>query len=82
MKKYNVTRMFDDGVERKRTLYEVAKEIESDNPRTVVEVISKETGYVWNGYAGAFRFSLTDSYLKQCVQAIESDKYGVTITVR
>lgn len=82
MKKYSATKMFDDGAERKRTLNEVAKEIESDNPQIVVEVNSKKTGHIWNGHAGSLRFCLTDSYLKQCVQAIESDEYGVSILMR
>lgn len=42
MKQYKVTRVFADGVERKRTLDEVAKEIETDNPKTSVELNSKK----------------------------------------
>ena len=82
MKKYSVTRMFADGEERKRTLAEVAKEIETDNPKTPVELNSKKTGRIWCGYAENLRFDLVPDYLQRCVQDIESDNYGVTIIMR
>lgn len=82
MKQYKVTRVFSDGVECKRTLDEVAKEIETDNPKTPVELNSKKTGRVWCGYAENLRFDLVKDYLSCCVQAIDTDEYGITITMR
>ena len=82
MKQYKVTRVFTDGVERKRTLDEVAKEIENDNPEMAVEITSMKKGRVWCGHAEYLRWDLRVDYLQRCVQAIESDEYGVTITMR
>lgn len=82
MKKYSVMRVFSDGERRKRTLVEVAKEIESDNPKMPVEVNSMKIGRIWCGHVENLRFALRDDYLKSCVQAIKSDEYGVTITMR
>ena len=55
MKQYKVTRVFTDGVERKRTLDEVAKEIENDNPEMAVEITSMKKGRVWCGHAEYLR---------------------------
>ena len=82
MKKYKVTRVFADGVERKRTLDEVAKEIEGDDPKMVVEVNSMKKGRIWCGYAKNIRADLRADYLSTCVQAIDSDNYGITIIMR
>ena len=82
MKKYSVTSMFADGEERKRTLDEVAKEIENDNPKMSVEINSIKKGRVWCGHAKNIRADLRADFMKCCVQAIESDEYGVTITMR
>lgn len=82
MKEYSATRMFADGVERKRTLLELAREIESDDPNTAVEVISKKTGHVWCGRAKNLDADLTKRYCIQCVQGIEVDEYGVTLVMR
>lgn len=82
MKQYNVTRMFSDGIERKRTLDEVAKEITNDNPKMAVEINSMKKGRVWCGHAENIRFDLRTDFMKCCVQGIESDEYGVTITMR
>lgn len=82
MKQYKATRVFADGVECKRTLDEVAKEIEGDDPKTVVEVNSIKKGHIWCGHAKNIQADLSADYLKTCVQAIESDNYGVTITMR
>lgn len=82
MKQYKVTRVFTDGEERKRTLDEVAKEIENDNPQVAVEITSMKKGRVWCGYAEFLRWDLRADYLQCCVQAISSDEYGVTITMR
>lgn len=46
MKQYKVIRVFADGAERKRTLDEVAKEIENDNPMTAVEIHSMKKGRI------------------------------------
>ena len=82
MKQYKVTRVFADGVECKRTLDEVAKEIVNDNPKMPVEINSKKKGRIWCGHAENIRFDLTSDYLKLCVQNIVFDEYGVTITMR
>ena len=82
MKQYSVTRMFADGVERKRTLTEVAREIESDNENMAVEIISKKSGRVWCGHAKYITADLTERYRKSCVQEISVDEYGVTIIMR
>ena len=80
--KYSIMRMFADGVERKRTLSEMAREIENDNPDEVVEVISEKTGLVWCGHAKNLTADLTASYLKRCVQEISIDEYGITLVMR
>ena len=82
MKKYEVMRMFADGVMRKRTLREIAHEIENDNPDEVVEVISEKTGLVWSGHAKNITADLCDAYLKRCVQEIAIDEYGITLVMR
>lgn len=82
MKQYNVTRIFADGVERKRTLTEIAREIENDNPNEVVEVISKKSGRVWCGRAKNITADLTEAYRKHCVQEISVDEYGITLVMR
>lgn len=82
MKQYKATRIFADGVECKRTLDEVAKEIENDNPMTAVEIHSIKKGRIWCGHAENIRADLRVDYLKSCVQAIDTDEYGVTITMR
>ena len=51
MKQYDVTRVWSDGTERKRTLSEVAKEIENDNPMMAVEIHSAKKGCIWCGRA-------------------------------
>ena len=79
---YEVMKMFADGVERKKTLHTLACEIKSNNPKTVVEIISKKTGRVWCGHAKNITADLNDMYLKKCVQDIEEDEYGVTIIMR
>lgn len=80
--KYNVTRIFADGTERKCTLAELAREIEHDNPNEFVEVISKKKGIVWSGHAKNITTDLTQSYCKLCVQELSIDEYGVTLVMR
>lgn len=80
--KYNVMRMFADGIERKRTLSEMAREIENDNPNEIVEIISEKRGLVWCGKAKNIRADLTDRYCKRCVQELSIDEYGITIVMR
>lgn len=82
MKKYEVMRMFADGVERKRTLWEVAKEMENDNPVMVVEITSKRNGRVWCGRAKNITADLTKNYCSSCVQEISTDECGATIVMR
>ena len=83
MKKYSVTKMFADGVERKRTLWEVANEIEKDNPMEPVEIVSqKENRIIWVGRAKNITADFCKDYCKRCVQEILTDEYGVTITMR
>jgi hypothetical protein len=82
MKKYEVMRMFADGIIRKRTLSELAREIENDNPDEVVEVISEKNGLMWCGHAKNLAADLCDSYLKRCVQEISIDEYGITLVMR
>ena len=79
---YNVMRMFADGIERKRALGELAREIENDNHRAVVEIISQRDGRMWCGHAKHITGDLCDRYLKRCVQGIEEDEYGITIIMR
>ena len=80
--KYNIMRTFADGVERKRTLAELAREIEQDNPGEVVEVISEKAGLIWCGHAKNLTSDLNDSFLKRCVQEVSIDEYGVTLVMR
>ena len=80
--KYEVTRMFADGVERKRTLAEVAHEIEANEPNVAVEVNSRKSGRVWCGRAKNLLADLTHSFCKHCVQEIEVDEYGITLIMR
>ena len=82
MTKYSVMRMFADGVERKRTLWEFANEIEKDNPNEVVEIISEKNGLVWSGHARNITAGLTKAYCKRCVQEISIDEYGITLVMR
>lgn len=82
MKSYSVMRMFADGVERKRTLHEVSKEIANDNPMMVVEVISQKKGHIWTGRAKNVIYDLVPDFCKRCVQEISTDEYGVTIVMR
>lgn len=82
MKKYEVMRMFADGVMRKRTLTELAREIEKDNPNEVVEIISERRGMVWAGHAKNITADLTERYRKSCVQEISVDEYGITLVMR
>ena len=79
---YKVMAMFADGVERKKTLHSLSREIERNDPDTVVEVISKKNGRIWCGYAKHLDADLCDNYLKHCVQEIQEDEYGVTIIMR
>lgn len=79
---YSVMTMFADGVERKKTLRSLAREIEADNPMTVVEIVSQKTGRVWCGHAKHITADLCDAYLKRCVQGIEEDGYGITVIMR
>lgn len=79
---YNVMKMFNDGIERKKTLFCLAEEIRCTNPKTVVEIISQKTGRIWCGRAANITFDLNDRYLKRCVQEIQEDEYGVTIIMR
>mgnify|MGYP003292121770 FL=1 len=80
--KYSVMRMFADGIERKRTLSELAREIERDNPDEIVEVISEKTGLVWSGRAKNITADLSDRYVKRCVQELSIDEYGITLVMR
>lgn len=80
--KYNISRMFADGVERKRTLNELANEIEQDAPNAPVEIVSKKKGHVWTGHARNITADLRSDYLKGCVQGCSVDEYGVTILMR
>ena len=82
MKKYEVMRMFADGVERKRTLWELAREIENDNQDEVVEIISEKSGLVWSGHAKNITADLNDRYLKRCVHELSIDEYGITLVMR
>lgn len=82
MKQYQVMRMFADGVERKRTLWELAREIKQDNPRAVVEIISKKKGRIWSGHAEYITADLREDFLKHCVQEIQQDEYGITLIMR
>jgi hypothetical protein len=82
MKKYEVMRMFADGIERKRTLTELAREIEEDNPNEIVEIISESRGMVWAGHAKNITADLTEQYRKRCVQEISIDEYGITLVMR
>lgn len=82
MSRYTVMKMFADGVERKRTLKDLACEIEKDNPNEVVEIISEKSGRVWCGHAKNITADLTDRYMKSCVQEISIDEYGITIVMR
>lgn len=79
---YKVMRVFADGVERKRTLWELAREIEHNNPDEVVEIISRKDGRIWSGRAKYITADLIDRYLKKCVQDISQDEYGITIVMR
>lgn len=80
--KYSVMKMFADGVERKRTLWDMAREIERDNPDAVVEIISEKSGMVWSGHAKNITADIRDSYLKRCVQELSIDEYGITLVMR
>ena len=80
--KYDVMRMFADGVERKRTLSELAREIQLDNPDEIVEIISEKTGLVWCGKAKNILSNLTGGYVKRCVQELSIDEYGITLVMR
>ena len=80
--KYSVTRIFADGIERKRTLTEIAREIENDNPNIAVEIISIKGGRVWCGKAKNITADLTERYRKHCVQDISTDEYGITLIMR
>ena len=79
---YNVMKMFNDGIERKKTLFCLAEEIRCTNPKMPVEIISRKNGRVWCGRASNVIFDLCDRYLKHCVQEIQEDEYGVTIIMR
>ena len=80
--KYSVMRMFADGIERKRTLSELAREIERDNPDEIVEVISEKTGLFWSGRGKNITADLSDRYVKRCVQELSIDEYGITLVMR
>lgn len=80
--KYNVMRKFADGVERKRTLKELALDIERANPEEIVEIISEKSGLVWSGHAKNITADLTARYVKKCVQELSIDEYGITIVMR
>lgn len=80
--RYAITRMFSDGVERKRTLAELAKEIEQDNANAVVEIVSKKKGRVWCGHAKNITADLRTDYLCGCVQGCEANEYGITLLMR
>lgn len=80
--KYSVTKIFADGVERKRTLADIAREIERDNPNEIVEITSQKTGRIWCGRAKNITADLTQSYIKRCVQDISEDEYGTTLFMR
>lgn len=79
---YSVMKMCADGVERKKTLGFLAREIESNDPETIVEVVSKKKGRIWCGHARHLDADLRDDFLKHCVQEIEEDEYGVTVIMR
>lgn len=79
---YNVMKIFADGVERKRTLWDLSREIESNDPETIVEVVSKKKGRIWCGHAKHLDADLRVDFLKHCVQEIEEDEYGVTVIMR
>ena len=74
--------MFADGVERKRTLWDLAREIERDNRKAVVEIISKKNGRIWSGHAEHITADICDAFLKRCVQEIEEDEFGITLIMR
>ncbi len=82
MKKYSIYWTCEEGVAHKRTLWDVAKEIEADNPRMVVEINSIKKGRIWCGHAEYLQWDLTKDFLRSCVQAIDTDEYGITITMR
>lgn len=80
---YKVSRMFADGVERNKTLWELAHEIERNDPMTVVEIHSKKTNSaLWAGHAKNITADFCSAYLKRCVQGIEEDEYGITVIMR
>lgn len=80
--KYSVMKMFADGVERKRTLADMAQEIERDDPMEIVEIISEKTGLVWCGRAKNITADLDQRYIKRCVQEVSIDEYGITLVMR
>mgnify|MGYP004505628055 CR=1 FL=1 len=82
MKQYKITRVFANGMECKRTLHEVAKEITNDNPKMAVEINSIKKGCIWCGHAENIRFDLKVDLMKCYVQDISSDEYSITITIR
>lgn len=82
MKEYKVMEMCSDGYERKKTLYNLAKEIEQDNFNTIVEIISNKKGNIWAGHAKNILADLTEDFVKQCVQDIKVDKYGISIYIK
>jgi hypothetical protein len=75
-------KMFSDGVERKKTLFELGDEIECTNPNAIVEIISQKKGRVWCGRAKHITADLRKDYLKNCVQGIEEDEFGITLIMR
>lgn len=79
---YNLTRVFADGVERKRALYELLVEIERNDRETIVEINSRKDGIVWSGHAKNALADLTHSFVKHCVQEIDEDQYGVSLIIR
>lgn len=79
---YNITAIFPDGFERKKTLIAIAKEIETNNPRTIVEFVSKKKGQIWIGHAENITADLRKDFLTQCVQNIEETEDGVTVIIR
>ena len=82
MGRFEVMRMFADGIERKKTLCELANEIERDNPNEIVEIISERRGLVWCGRARNITADLTHDYCKSCVQELSIDENGITLVMR
>lgn len=72
-----------DGMPLRKSLCQLAIEIEKLNPAAIVSVESRKDGHIWNGMARHMNADLDDRYLRMhSAMEVITDFSGIVIIVR